>query len=243
LPRGFEFFFVFIYLCNMKQRGLFLLMFALSAAGIYAHSGSETLIPNGTYVRKGGKTSCQICHEFAAPSSTSNNLNGFGTDFKAAGKSWGLGLAKKDSDNDSFSNEIELSCSNTNWVPSMGPCGSDLSNVYNPGDADVHPVIAIEKRPLSPAKAYFYAAPNPFNPATTLYFSAGASWLSSGSLVILSAQGKTVRSLRLSAQDMACGKFVWDGRTNGQAQAAAGVYTAALTLSGKRFSTRLVLIR
>ncbi|MFH0921699.1 MAG: FlgD immunoglobulin-like domain containing protein [Fibrobacterota bacterium] len=218
---------------------LLLLIYNFSSA----NSDWYLRIPNGAYVYTAGRTRCQICHEYAAPTGTSKQLNAFGSDFLSAGTGWNLGLASTDSDGDGFSNEIELSCHNYSWIPSMGSCGSDLSSVTNPGDPDVKPGIAVEKRPGTPTDAArLNAAPNPFNPGTSLSFHLSHT-PREGLLTILSADGRTIRTIRLSGLEMAMGKTAWDGRNNKGTPTAAGVYTAVLTAAGQRLTARLTLLR
>src|SRR3989339_806236 len=218
----------------MKNRP-FLFLFLLIIYNITnAYDGWWSKIPNGDYAYTGGKTRCQICHEYAAPTPSTNMLNGFGSDFKSAGSGWNQTLAQKDSDGDNFYNETELSCHNYNWIPSMGTCGSDLTNIYNPGDGMIMPGPAVEKNVRVRVPDFLFATPNPFNPGTTLRFSAGAPLPSGGRLSIFSAQGKVIRTFRVSAQNQATGKVDWNGCAENGRPAEAGIYTAALELPGKR---------
>jgi hypothetical protein len=207
-----------------------------------ATSADLSKIPNGNYIYTAQKTLCQVCHEFAAPTTGQATLNGFGTDYKNCGKSWGSCLASKDSDGDTYTNEFELNCYNYNWAPFSGPCGSDLSNVFNPGDPLVTPKIRTEKRPaLLPPVPVLTAVPNPFGPRTSLRFSlpAGAS---SASLSIMDAQGKIVKSILLTQADVSRGSADWDGTSVG-GTAIAGIYFARLAFTGKVLSARLILAR
>jgi len=198
-------------------------------------------IPNGNYIYTAQKTSCQVCHEYAAPTTAQSTLNAFGTDFKNCGKVWGSCLGSKDSDHDSFTNETELACLNYGWVAYSGPCGSNLDRVTNPGDPLVTPTISTEKnaKPLSSAP-YLSAMPNPFNPRTTLRFSLAEG--ASAELTIISPQGKIVKTGTLSPETVRAGHVDWDGMAGGR-EACAGVYLARLVSAGKTLTARLILTR
>src|SRR3989339_666877 len=115
----------------------------LAIKSTFAHYGWESRLPNGNYIKVGSKTICQVCHEYADPTTDLATRNAFGTDFSNASNDWNQALATKDSDGDSYSNASELNCSNYSWI--SGPCGSDQSQVANPGDPDISPSPAVEK--------------------------------------------------------------------------------------------------
>ena len=86
------------------------------------------------------------------------------------------------------------------------------------------------------------AAPNPFNPATTLRY----SLLESGSvhLVIYDARGRVVRTLVEGVQD---GPHWYEARWNGRSDAgqsvSSGVYFVRLTAAGRSFVERVTLTK
>ncbi|MFH1278078.1 MAG: endonuclease/exonuclease/phosphatase family protein [Candidatus Eisenbacteria bacterium] len=82
------------------------------------------------------------------------------------------------------------------------------------------------------------AAPNPFNPATTIRFSlpgAGA-----GALVVYDLRGREVRRLLSGIPAGAPDEAVWDGRGR---EVPSGVYFARVSSGGAAESVRLVLVR
>jgi len=70
---------------------------------------------------------CTICHTSSKPTN-GNDLNNFGVDFKNNGYVWNSVLALKDSDNDGFSNGIELGDEDGDGVSEV------IIERSNPGD-------------------------------------------------------------------------------------------------------------
>ncbi len=90
--------------------------------------------------------------------------------------------------------------------------------------------------------------PNPFNPATTLWFTVGASeapgtGTASASLKLYDVSGRTVAVLRETR--LAAGRYsaVWDGLGTGGQPAASGIYFARLQLGEKVFVRKMVLLK
>ncbi len=90
--------------------------------------------------------------------------------------------------------------------------------------------------------------PNPFNPATTLWFTVGASeapgtGTAMTSLRLYDAAGRTVAVL--GEKRLAAGRYsaVWDGRGTGGRPAASGIYFARLQLGTKVFVQKMVLLK
>jgi len=90
--------------------------------------------------------------------------------------------------------------------------------------------------------------PNPFNPATTLWFTVGASDAPGAgtvatSLRIYDAAGRTVAAL--GEGKLAAGRYsvAWDGRGRGGQPAASGIYFARLQLGSKVFVRKMVLLK
>jgi hypothetical protein len=90
--------------------------------------------------------------------------------------------------------------------------------------------------------------PNPFNPATTLWFTVGASeapgtGTAMTSLRLYDVAGRTVAVLRETR--LAAGRYsaVWDGRGTGGQPVASGIYFARMQLGAKVFVQKMVLLK
>jgi hypothetical protein len=83
--------------------------------------------------------------------------------------------------------------------------------------------------------------PNPFNPGTTIHYDLPSSALVR--LVIYDALGQVVREL--VAQEQPAGRHTmhWDGRDQGGAEAANGVYFCELTAGASRAVGKMLMIR
>ncbi len=83
--------------------------------------------------------------------------------------------------------------------------------------------------------------PNPFNATTTIRFYASASGYAK--LVILDGIGKTVKVL--FDGNVAEGNYnlVWDGKSSNGIKCASGVYYYILTIGGKSYGNKMVLLR
>ncbi len=97
-------------------------------------------------------------------------------------------------------------------------------------------------RPLLAGPAY--AAPNPFNPQTSIKFEVGGERSVPAEVVIHDLRGQVVR--RLFAGSVAPGlqNFVWNGRTDSGRAAAKGVYLARVKLNGNdAASIKMTLVK
>lgn len=74
---------------------------------------------------------CALCHSIETPLPGAAPLNSFGADFHANGDVWNAELAAKDSDNDGFSNGVELGDDDGDGVPNVP---MERSNPGNPLD-------------------------------------------------------------------------------------------------------------
>lgn len=226
----------------MMRLFLFNIIFIVIAATYniaLAHSGWETRLPNGSYIKTGAKTKCQICHEYANPLTDPVTRNPFGSDFQAAGSAWNQTLGTKDSDVDGFSNAAELMCYNYAWV--SGPCGSDQDRVANPGDYFIQPGPAVEKGVLSRKGDWLTVAPNPFNTGTVIRFSLSEPVrVSPAAMQIISASGKVVRTLPVRGS---VGRVAWQGVDGNGKAVPSGLYAARMIAGKKTLTARLVLIR
>jgi len=86
---------------------------------------------------------------------------------------------------------------------------------------------------------HLWAAPNPFNPATTLHVESDAQWRD---LVVLDVRGHVVRKLAAGVQAPGAAQWVWDGRDERGARVGSGVYVASLRGARGAVSQRLVLV-
>lgn len=229
------------YIYNMRSI-LFLNLFLLIIYNIpQAKSEYLSTIPNSAYVNLGQKTSCQICHEHSAPSTSTSQLNGFGSDYRTCGRSWNTCVAHLDSDNDGFDNDVELNCTNYSWIAGSDVCGTTYLRASNPGDASSKPTISVESRadPV-PGKDSLSATPNPFNPCTRIVFQTKAG---SGVLTILDLNGRLIKQYRLADTDLLKGYVLWDGTDKLSHPIAGGVYLARLTTKDSHITKKLVLSR
>jgi hypothetical protein len=85
------------------------------------------------------------------------------------------------------------------------------------------------------------AAPNPFNPATTLHFSLPAA--GHVELRVFDVQGRLVRSLVDGQRPAGAGEARWDGRDTDGRQVASGTYYARLAAAGRTSVKPLVLVK
>ncbi len=95
--------------------------------------------------------------------------------------------------------------------------------------------------PESPTGPGLQAAPNPFNPRTTLRFEMAAA--GPVRLEVFDGRGALVRTLvdaELSAGPHA---VIWDGRDQRGMVRASGIYLARLEVGERRMSTKLTLVR
>ncbi len=106
-------------------------------------------------------------------------------------------------------------------------------------------VIAVEPSPGLGALAItrlVSAAPNPFNPTTTLRYVLGESGFVT--LKVYDVNGRRVRTLVSSAQDPAIHAVTWDGLDDAGKEVGSGVYWARMTTSfGFRSRTKLVVLK
>ncbi len=85
------------------------------------------------------------------------------------------------------------------------------------------------------------AAPNPFNPQTTLSFSLRAA--GSVNLAIYDLRGALVKQLLMQHMDAGDHNMVWDGLDNGGSRTASGVYFVRFVAGSVTMTQRLVLVQ
>lgn len=83
--------------------------------------------------------------------------------------------------------------------------------------------------------------PNPFNPATDIEF--GLERRAATRLTIYSSSGRVVRALVDEARDPGVYRETWDGRDDGGARAATGVYFVRLLVDSALMQKKLVLVK
>lgn len=117
------------------------------------------LLPNGTV------NSCSNCH--FNPSGGGSRTS-FGNAFRSNSFQWNAVLAAMDSDNDGFTNGVELQDLNSEWSFGMPNAIGDPSKVTLPGDKSSFPTSVIESNlNLSISNAF----PNPILEGTTFTIS------------------------------------------------------------------------
>ncbi len=85
-------------------------------------------------------------------------------------------------------------------------------------------------------------SPNPFNPVTTISFTASPHSLIE--VVVFSIAGKRIHTENVMSSDDGTGSFVWDGRSDSGRQIASGIYAAAVFDGGRIVGmTKLVLLK
>jgi len=85
------------------------------------------------------------------------------------------------------------------------------------------------------------AAPNPFNPATTLRFSLPAA--GHAELKLFDVQGRLVRTLIDGHREAGPGEIRWDGRDRSGRRVASGTYYARLESAGQASVKPLVMVK
>jgi hypothetical protein len=113
-------------------------------------------------------------------------------------------------------------------------------------DSDAAPPEAATSRqendatPLPPGEVS--CSPNPFNPATTISFTASPRSLIE--VVVFSIAGKRIHAETVMSSAGGTGSVVWNGTSDDGRQVASGVYAAAVFDGGKMAGmTKLVLLR
>jgi flagellar hook assembly protein FlgD len=82
--------------------------------------------------------------------------------------------------------------------------------------------------------------PNPFNPTTTIAFDLPSS--ADVSLQVFNLLGQTVRHLQSGFLSAGAHSVEWDGRTDGGAAVASGVYFYRLTAGDYSHARKMVLL-
>jgi predicted outer membrane repeat protein len=102
--------------------------------------------------------------------------------------------------------------------------------------------IANPGPPASPSRErYLYAAPNPFNPTTTIYY--GVAKSGPITLTIYDLAGRKVKTLVSEYVTVGDHEARWDGRDEGGKRVASGVYLYRLNTDQLVETKRMVLVK
>jgi len=121
------------------------------------------------------------------------------------------------------------------WLPNLG----GASSVVEAPDTD--PDAPQEETVIPHINAFAHGAPNPFHGATTFAFSLAQP--GPVTLTIYDVGGRRVRSLLQDARPAGPHQLTWDGRDDGGANVASGVYLARLSIGTWTQTQRLVRVR
>ena len=118
-----------------------------------------------------------------------------------------------------------------------------IGEVDGRGEVTLHGWTEIDVVRAVPARTFLDpAAPNPFNPTTTLRF--GLAHPSPAALVVFDARGRRVRTLlQASRLDAGFHRINWDGRDEAGRRVASGIYHARFEAAGQVLVQRLTLIK
>lgn len=108
-------------------------------------------------------------------------------------------------------------------------------------DLGVATGVTSDGLPPSPAAVRLTAAPNPFNPATTIQFNLPRPGRID--LAVYDLAGRRVRTLATAYAASGEQRFDWDGKSDSGRDVASGTYFARLEADGSVTSTHLKLIR
>jgi len=143
--------------------------------------------------------------------------------------------------------------------------GTDSGTTYQSGDVVTNPAVTVfnmlgapfsagipigtmtfdlqaaSSAPLPAVRLALTAAPNPFNPATTLHYVLPAN-AQSVQLAVYDITGRLVRTL-IPTRQVGPQSVRWDGVTDGGVRAASGVYFARLQVDGEVAVQKVALVQ
>ena len=124
-----------------------------------------------------------------------------------------------------------------------GNCGDDTLDLVARADDDISTSVGDDLLPAAPGALRLHPNyPNPFNPSTTIRFDLPVA--SEVNLAIYDARGRLVKSLaRGEAFDAGRHVLKWDGKDDGGASVASGVYHLKLQSKGTSQVQRMTLIK
>ncbi len=119
--------------------------------------------------------------------------------------------------------------------------GSVLLKDGEPGPSDA-PAAAAKNAPSPGVSGEVSCSPNPFNPVTTISFTAGPRSLIE--VVVFSIAGRRIYTATAMTSGDGTGSVVWNGRSDRGHAVASGIYAAAAFEGGRIVGmTKLVLLR
>jgi hypothetical protein len=128
-----------------------------------------------------------------------------------------------------------------------GPIASDPGSTSSPVEIDPpEPAPSqsdsrTEPGPPAPSTRVT-CSPNPFNPITTVGFTAKPDALYE--VVVFSIAGRRIRSARVRTASDGTGSMIWNGRSDSGLEVASGIYAAAVIEGGRIIGVaKLVLLR
>jgi hypothetical protein len=129
----------------------------------------------------------------------------------------------------------------TDPTPPTGRADYWLQEIATDGSENWYGPAHLEAAAIPSALRLYAAAPNPFNPRTTIHFDlpvAGQAQLS-----IYDLAGRLVRVLVEGERAAGAYEAVWDGRDSTGRAAPSGSYLARLVAGGRVEGVRLSLVR
>jgi hypothetical protein len=132
---------------------------------------------------------------------------------------------------------------NQNQAPDLCDIWNGVSlDVNENGIPDECEATAAEPALSRRAVALLQAAPNPFNPRTTIAFELpqALDWME---LRVYDARGALVRTLAAGPRAAGHGAVEWDGRDGAGRAVPSGVYLAEVLAGPQRLGTKLTLVR
>ena len=106
----------------------------------------------------------------------------------------------------------------------------------------ISPTAGVQDANALPRATMLYAAqPNPVNLVTTIRYDLAAS--GRVSLALYDAAGRLVRMLQDGILPAGRYQSPWDGRNDGGARVAAGVYFRGFDANGQAFGSRMVVLK
>jgi hypothetical protein len=120
---------------------------------------------------------------------------------------------------------------------------SAVDDAGNESDAATPGTATSAQDPVIPnAFALHQNVPNPFNPATTIYYDVARGG-GAVKLQVFDARGRLVKTLIDGAQSEGAKSATWSGLNDGGQQVATGVYFYRLTAQGFSQTRRMVLLK
>jgi hypothetical protein len=129
----------------------------------------------------------------------------------------------------------------TDPTPPTGPADYWLQEIATDGSANWYGPAHLAAAAIPAALRLYSAAPNPFNPRTTLRFDLPAAC--PVRLAVYDLAGRLVQVLVEGERPAGSHEAVWDGRDTSGRSAPSGSYLARLVAGGKVEGVRLSLVR